>query len=218
MFVFYIACMNRSLCCRCTSGRPARPCLPARKVSSQCHPSPSGLRTTNTCPRPTRASRACTCRFTPPNRSSSRSSSSPSRPRTSALCRGWRVFTYLLCNITSSIFVDFFCLYSFMKFKRKCCPILGSIGIFFLIFLFFFLQSGFWTRTPHVIFVFISVFWVNVHSCIGSISSNCNSPGEHGPTANCPPTCSQRWQQMYLKKKDFTVIRNYCFSPSLPRT
>lgn len=131
---------NTSLCHRCISGHPARPCLPARKVFSRCHPSPSGLQTTNTFPRPTRASRASTCRFTPPNRSSSRSSSSPSRPRTSALCRGRRVLTYMLCNITSSIFVDFFCLYSFMKFKRKCCPILGGKSIFFfsLLFLFFF--------------------------------------------------------------------------------
>lgn len=59
---------------RCTSGHPALLCQPARKASSQCPPSPSGLQMTSTSPQPTPASHVSTCHSILQNRYSNKNS------------------------------------------------------------------------------------------------------------------------------------------------
>ena len=103
---------------RCTSGPPALLCQPARRASSRCPPSPSGLQTTSTSPRPTPASHVSTCHSILQNRYSNRNSCQPLRPRILVLCRGStekslkkrkkRKTCLLLCNIYLAPFLQIY--------------------------------------------------------------------------------------------------------------
>ncbi len=123
-----------------------------------------------------------------------------------------------MCNITSSIFVDLFFVYTILWNLKSA---VASLAVFF-----FFFWSALQTLDGlFLFFLFFNFYFcypsITQHSCIGfckveacsSIGLNCNFPWLW-PDGKLSAKPSQRWQQEYLKKKKaYTVIYDFFSCP-----